>query len=54
MIWGYTAKHGLKILFLGILCAVSVYVFVFLISKGLYVPAVMPLIGSGLICYIFL
>ena len=54
MIWRYIAKHSLKILFLGILCAVSVYVFVFLMTKGLYISAVMPLIGSGLISYIFL
>jgi maltose/maltodextrin transport system permease protein/arabinogalactan oligomer/maltooligosaccharide transport system permease protein len=54
MIWRYIVKHSLKILFLGLLCALSVYVFAFLIAKGLYVPAVMPLIGSGLISYIFL
>jgi len=54
MIWRYTAKHSLKILFLGILCAVSVYVFVFLIGKGLYIPSVMSLVGAGLITYILL
>lgn len=54
MIWRYTAKHSLKILFLGILCAVSVYVFVFLVSKGLYIPSAMSLIGAGSITYVFL
>jgi len=54
MIWRYVTKRSLKILFLGILCAVSVYVFVFLISKGLYIPSVMSLIGAGSITYIFL
>ena len=54
MTWRYIAKHSLKILFLGILCAVSVYVFVFLIAKGLYIPSVMSLIGAGSITYVFL
>lgn len=54
MIARYVAKHVAKIIVLGLLCAVSVYVFVVLIGLGAYVPAVMPLLGAGLICYIFL
>ncbi|MBU0595956.1 ABC transporter permease subunit [Candidatus Bipolaricaulota bacterium] len=39
---------------LGTLIGVSIYVSVFLLAKGMYIPAAMPLIGSGLISYIFL
>jgi len=54
MVWSYVAKHGLKILFLGTLCAVSIYVFTFLATKGMYIPGAMALLGAGLITYIFL
>jgi len=54
MVWKYVAKHSLKIVFLGLLCAIAIYVFSFLLARRLYVPAVMPLIGAGLISYIFL
>ncbi len=54
MIWRYVAKHLAKIFLLGILAAVSVYVSIDLLLKAMYVPAIMPLVGSGLIAYIFL
>jgi arabinogalactan oligomer / maltooligosaccharide transport system permease protein len=54
MIWRFIAKHTAKVILLGTLVAVSVYVSVFLAGMGMYIPAVMPLIGSGLIAYIFL
>ena len=54
MIWRYVGKHAAKVVLLGTLVAVSIYVSIFLSMKGMYVPAIMPLIGSGLISYIFL
>lgn len=54
MIWRYVAKHTAKIILLGTLVGASIYVSVFLLTKGMYIPAVMPLIGSGFISYIFL
>ena len=54
MIWRFVAKHMAKVLFLGTLVAVSIYVCIFLLTKGMVVPALMPLVGSGLISYIFL
>lgn len=54
MIWRYVAKHTAKVVLLGALLGVSIYVSVFLLGMGLYIPAVMPLVGSGLIAYIFL
>jgi len=51
---GFVLKYGLKILLLGSLCAVAVYVFIVLMGKGMYIPAIMPLVGAGLISYIFL
>ncbi|MBU1049902.1 maltose ABC transporter permease MalF [Candidatus Bipolaricaulota bacterium] len=43
-----------KVVLLGTLVGVSIYVCVFLLAKGMYIPAAMPLIGAGLISYIFL
>lgn len=54
MIWRYVAKNAAKVILLGTLVGVSIYVSVFLVAKGMYIPAAMPLIGSGLISYIFL
>jgi len=54
MIWRYVAKHLAKVVLLGSLLGVSIYVTIFLLTKGMYVPAAMPLIGAGLISYIFL
>ncbi len=54
MIWRYVAKHAAKVVLLGTLIGVSIYVTFVLLAKGMYVPAVMPLIGSVSIAYIFL
>ena len=54
MAGNYVAKHIAKILLLGLLCAVAVYVFIVLIGMRAYSVAGMPLLGAGLISYIFL
>jgi len=54
MIWRLLAKYWAKVIILGTLVAVSIYVSIYLLGKGMYIPAAMPLIGSGLISYIFL
>jgi len=50
----FLLKRATKILLLGLLCAVAVYVFIVLVGKGMYIPSAMPLIGAGLITYISL
>jgi ABC-type sugar transport system permease subunit len=50
----YLIRHASKILLLGTLCAISVYVSVVLVGRGLYIPAAISLLGAGLISYIFL
>ncbi len=54
MVWKYVVKNAVKIVLLGTLCAVAVYVFVFLGAKGMWIPGAMAPIGAGLISYIFL
>jgi ABC-type sugar transport system permease subunit len=54
MVWPYIAKNLVKITLLGLLCAVAVYVFVFLGSRGMWIPGAMAPIGAALISYIFL
>ena len=54
MVWKYVTKNLLKVLALGLLCAVAVYVAIFLILDGHYGLAVLPVIGALLISYIML
>jgi len=54
MIGHYVAKHAAKLVLLGLLCAVAVYVCVVLIGMEAYGVAALPLLGAGLITYIFL
>jgi ABC-type sugar transport system permease subunit len=54
MVWQYVVKNTAKIALLGTLCAVAVYVFVFLGAKGMWIPGAMAPIGAAIISYVFL
>jgi len=50
----FLLRHGTKILGLGILCAVAIYASSSLIVLGSYGLAALPVVGAGIITYIFL
>lgn len=50
----FLLRHSLKILGLGVLCALAIYAASSLIVAGSYVLAALPVIAAGIITYIFL
>ena len=54
MVWRYVTKNLVKVLALGLLCAVAVYVGIFLVLDEHYGLAVLPIVGALLISYIML
>lgn len=50
----FLLRHSVKILCLGLLCALAIYATSSLITSGSYVLAALPMLAAGLITYIFL